>query len=105
MVELAAALDVDPAVLDRDLLLDVARDAAHGVARPAAPLTTFLVGYAAGLRGGGAAAVADAAATAQRLALARPAGFPGAAVDSGPGQRAARTSAETRSPERTAPSM
>lgn len=29
-------------------VLDVARDAAHGVARPAAPLTTFLVGYAAG---------------------------------------------------------
>ncbi|WP_051794562.1 DUF6457 domain-containing protein [Streptomyces sp. NRRL S-87] len=30
-------------------LLDLARDAAHGVARPAAPLTTFLVGYAAAL--------------------------------------------------------
>ncbi len=48
-------LGVDPAVVDRTLLLDVARDAAHGVARPAAPLTTFLVGYAAGLHGGGAA--------------------------------------------------
>jgi hypothetical protein len=68
VAELAAALDVDPADLDRNLLLDVARDAAHGIARPAAPLTTFLVGYAAGLRGGGATAVADAAATAQRLA-------------------------------------
>ncbi|MCB5163387.1 molybdenum cofactor guanylyltransferase [Streptomyces bambusae] len=40
--ELGIDLDVDiPA------LLDLARDAAHGVARPAAPLTTFLVGYAA----------------------------------------------------------
>jgi uncharacterized protein DUF6457 len=69
ITELSAALGIDPAVLDRDLLLDVARDAAHGVARPAAPLTTFLVGYAAGVRGGGGAAVTEAAATAQRLAL------------------------------------
>jgi len=39
------------------VLLDLARDAAHGVARPAAPLTTFLVGVAVG-RG---ATLADAA--------------------------------------------
>ena len=71
VTDLAAALDVDAGAVDRDLILDAARDAAHGVARPAAPLTTFLVGYAAGLRGGGAEAVAEAAATAQRLALAR----------------------------------
>lgn len=71
--ELAAALGIDADVLDRELLLDVARDAAHGVARPAAPLTTFLVGYAAAARGGGPGAVAAAAATAQRLATARPA--------------------------------
>lgn len=68
VTELAAALDVDPAVLDRDLVLEVARDAAHGVARPAAPLTTFLVGYAAALRGGEPEQVAAAAAVAQRLA-------------------------------------
>ncbi|MGW1762602.1 NTP transferase domain-containing protein [Streptomyces sp. NPDC002073] len=44
--ELGIDLDVEiPA------LLDLARDAAHGVARPAAPLTTFLVGYAAGQGG------------------------------------------------------
>lgn len=30
------------------LVLDLAREAAHGVARPAAPLTTFLAGYALG---------------------------------------------------------
>jgi hypothetical protein len=70
VAELAAELGVDPAALDRDLVLDVARDAAHGIARPAAPLTTFLVGLAAGLRGGSAEAVRAAAATAQRLALA-----------------------------------
>jgi hypothetical protein len=71
VAELAAALDVDAGAVDRDLLLDVARDAAHHVARPAAPLTTFLVGLAAGLRGGGAEAIGSAAATAQRLAAAR----------------------------------
>lgn len=47
--------------VDTRLLLDLARDAAHGVARPAAPLTTFLVGYAAGRAGGGPEAVAEAA--------------------------------------------
>lgn len=33
---------------DVDLILDLARDAAHGVARPAAPLTTYLLGVAVG---------------------------------------------------------
>ncbi len=37
---------------EADAILDLARDAAHQVDRPAAPLTTFLVGYAAALRGG-----------------------------------------------------
>ena len=58
--------------VDVRMLLDVARDAAHQVDRPAAPLTTFLVGYAAAQRGGGAEAVAEAAAAAQRLALGWP---------------------------------
>ncbi|MEU1822863.1 NTP transferase domain-containing protein [Streptomyces abikoensis] len=61
--ELGIELDVDTAGL-----LDLARDAAHGVARPAAPLTTFLVGYAAALRGGGPEAVAEAARAAGALA-------------------------------------
>lgn len=34
--------------VDRDLVLDVARDVAHGVARPAAPLTAYLMGVAVG---------------------------------------------------------
>lgn len=42
-----AELEIDVAV-DERLLLDLARDVAHTVDRPAAPLTTFLVGYAAG---------------------------------------------------------
>ncbi|TGB05631.1 molybdenum cofactor guanylyltransferase [Streptomyces palmae] len=61
--ELGIDLDVDTAGL-----LDLARDAAHGVARPAAPLTTFLVGYAAAQRGGGPEAVAEAARKAAELA-------------------------------------
>ncbi len=36
------------ATIDRNLVLDLARDVAHGIARPAAPLTTYLVGLAAG---------------------------------------------------------
>lgn len=39
------ALGIDVAV-DLDLVLDVARDAAHGVERPAAPVTTYLLGAA-----------------------------------------------------------
>lgn len=62
--ELGIDLDVDTGVL-----LDLARDAAHGVARPAAPLTTFLVGYAAAQAGGGPEAVAEAARKAVALAL------------------------------------
>lgn len=43
-------LGQDPAVI-RELLtelLDLTRDVAHGPSRPAAPLTTFLVGLATG---------------------------------------------------------
>ncbi|KFG74647.1 NTP transferase domain-containing protein [Streptomyces mutabilis] len=61
--ELGIDLDVDTG-----LLLDLARDAAHGVARPAAPLTTFLVGYAAGRAGGGPEAVTETARKAAALA-------------------------------------
>lgn len=62
--ELGIDLDVDTGIL-----LDLARDAAHGVARPAAPLTTFLVGYAAAQGKGGPEAVAEAARKAAALAL------------------------------------
>lgn len=42
------ALGLDPAVLDQGLVLDVSRDVAHGVTRPAAPLGTYLLGVAVG---------------------------------------------------------
>jgi hypothetical protein len=45
--ELCDALDVEDVDLDEALILDVAREAAHNVDRPAAPITTFLLGYAA----------------------------------------------------------
>ena len=61
--ELGLDLDVDVAEL-----LDMTRIVAHGVARPAAPLTAFLVGYAAARTGGGPAAVTAANRTATELA-------------------------------------
>ncbi|MCM2578044.1 NTP transferase domain-containing protein [Streptomyces meridianus] len=61
--ELGIELDVATGAL-----LDLARDAAHGVTRPAAPLTTFLVGYAAAQAGGGPEAVAEATRRAAALA-------------------------------------
>ncbi len=71
----AGAEDVDPALLSQDavtLLLNLARDAAHGVARPAAPLATFAAGLALGRAGGGlddlSAAVARVVAAADEWA-------------------------------------
>jgi hypothetical protein len=46
--QVAVALGLPAGQVDRDLVLDLARDAAHGVARPAAPLTTYLAGLAVG---------------------------------------------------------
>ena len=43
-----ADLGLDPATMDTRVVLDLARDVAHGVARPAAPLTAYLVGVAVG---------------------------------------------------------
>jgi hypothetical protein len=40
------ALQLEP--IDADLVLDVARDVAHGVMRPAAPLSAYLLGLAVG---------------------------------------------------------
>jgi hypothetical protein len=57
-------LGVDPGEVHRDLVLDMARDVAHGVARPAAPLTAYLIGLAVG-RG---TPVRDAAARITEMA-------------------------------------
>ncbi|GIE96504.1 DUF6457 domain-containing protein [Paractinoplanes rishiriensis] len=58
---LAAAgreLGLDPAEVPTKAVLDVARDVAHGVVRPAAPVTAYLMGVAVG-RGADPAEVAD----------------------------------------------
>jgi Domain of unknown function (DUF6457) len=73
----AVRLDLDiELALDLDQVLDLARDAAHEIARPAAPLTTFLVGYAAAQRGGSAADV-DAVTDAVRRLIDSSGSTPG----------------------------
>ncbi|MEV8337255.1 DUF6457 domain-containing protein [Leucobacter sp. NPDC077196] len=61
----AAELDVEPDAVRIGTVLDVARDVAHDVARPAAPLSTFLLGVAYGRAG--AADPAQLAALAEQL--------------------------------------
>nr|WP_308126888.1 DUF6457 domain-containing protein [Nonomuraea guangzhouensis] len=58
-------LGVDPARVDRDLILELTKEVAHGVARPAAPLTAYLLGLAEG------AGTAPADAVARITELAR----------------------------------
>jgi hypothetical protein len=72
--ELGIDLDVDVAEL-----LDMTKVVAHKVARPAAPLTAFLVGYAAAQAGGGPAAVVEASRKVATLAESR--GEPGPAIE------------------------
>jgi hypothetical protein len=67
--QLCDALGIDLEV-EIDPILDLAREAAHNVDRPAAPLTTFLVGYAAGARGGSQDDIADCIDIAAELAVA-----------------------------------
>jgi Domain of unknown function (DUF6457) len=70
VADLQRELGIDLSVDVTDLL-ELARVAAHQVARPAAPLTTFLVGYAAGAKGGSVAAVQEAADATRRLLAQR----------------------------------
>jgi hypothetical protein len=65
--ELMDVLDIE-VELDEALVLDVAREAAHRVQRPAAPISTFLLGYASGLAGGGTEEVEKLAARVLALA-------------------------------------
>ncbi|HET9895930.1 MAG TPA: DUF6457 domain-containing protein [Streptosporangiaceae bacterium] len=43
-----ADLGIDRSAVDERVILDLARDAAHRVDRPAAPVTAFLLGVAVG---------------------------------------------------------
>ena len=58
---IAAACDelgLNPSDIDAKSVLDVARDVAHNVVRPGAPVTAYLMGIAVG-RGADPAEVAD----------------------------------------------
>ncbi|GII79180.1 hypothetical protein Sru01_41620 [Sphaerisporangium rufum] len=61
-------LGIDPEKLDRDVVLDLTRDVAHGVARPAAPLTAYLLGLAQGAGTAGPDAAGRLAAMAREWA-------------------------------------
>jgi len=77
--ELSDVLDLDPEVeIDEGLVLDLARVVAHAVERPAAPVTAYLLGLAAGAQGANPTVVENLAARAQVLAEGweRPAGAP-----------------------------
>lgn len=70
-LRLTDALGARGLTVDVKAVLGLAGRAAHSVMRPAAPLTTFVVGYAAGLAAGGGedsdAAIEHAIAVATRL--------------------------------------
>ncbi len=63
-----AELGLDPAAVDLRQILDLARDAAHQVERPAAPVTAYLLGLAVG----GGTPADQAAARLRALADAWP---------------------------------
>ncbi len=65
------------------LVLDLTADVAHGVARPAAPVTAFLVGLAAGRAADPDAAVLEQSARIRELATSweRPAPATGGALE------------------------
>ena len=65
--ELCDALDIE-IDLDDGLVLDLARDVAHAVERPAAPLSTFLLGYAAATHSADPSRLEELAAKASALA-------------------------------------
>ena len=75
--ELCDVLDVETEV-DEGLILDLARTAARNVEKPAAPITAYLLGVAAGASDADPEKVERLAARAQQLAEGwdRPAGAP-----------------------------
>ncbi|HEY8754426.1 MAG TPA: DUF6457 domain-containing protein [Arthrobacter sp.] len=61
---LTQALQILDLKVDPELILDLARKSADSVTHAAAPLTTFLVGYAAGLEAGTGSAGSKSASAA-----------------------------------------
>ncbi len=69
VVALAAELGLDDLDVEVQEVLDLAGNAAHAVTRLAAPLTTFIAGYAAGRAGGTADDVREAIGAASALCV------------------------------------
>ena len=67
--QLARELGLSEVEISIDAILGLAGKVAHAVVRPAAPLTTFLVGYAAGRAAAGAMDANDAITAASAAAL------------------------------------
>jgi hypothetical protein len=67
---LLQAYELEDVQVDINAILSLAGVAAHSVVRPAAPLTTFIAGYAAGLAAGSGAS-AEAGSMDKALAVAR----------------------------------
>ncbi|QCO97209.1 molybdopterin-guanine dinucleotide biosynthesis protein [Arthrobacter sp. 24S4-2] len=61
---LAHALQILDLDFDRELILDLAGEAARSVTHAAAPITTLMVGYAAGIAAGSGSAVSKASSAA-----------------------------------------
>lgn len=68
---LTQALQILDLKVDQELLLDLARKSADSVIHAAAPVTTFLVGYAAGLEAGTGSAGSREASAASVAKAAR----------------------------------
>ncbi|MFD1859308.1 molybdopterin-guanine dinucleotide biosynthesis protein MobA [Aeromicrobium camelliae] len=63
---LATRFGLDPRLVPMEDVLDMAADVAHGVVRPAAPLSAFVAGLAAGRSGSTPQDIADAIAAVVR---------------------------------------
>jgi hypothetical protein len=74
IMAVSSDLGLDPGTADTRTILDVARDVAHNVDRPSAPVTAYLIGVAVG-RG---MPLKSAASRIRQLA----AGWPGHTEDS-----------------------
>ncbi|WP_231994462.1 DUF6457 domain-containing protein [Pseudarthrobacter equi] len=67
---LLQAYELEDVQVDINAILSLAGVAAHSVVRPAAPLTTFIAGFAAGLASNSGSST-DAVAMEKALAVAR----------------------------------
>lgn len=57
---LAERFNLDPTQLPVTPILDLTRDIAYGVARPAAPFSSYVVGLVAGMAGGSEGDISEA---------------------------------------------